>query len=298
MSYALLDDNIVDHPKLRRAGSLGMALHFSGIVYSQRHLTDGFLAREVVASFLPDLADYRLLGKPVTKEQLASRLVEIRLWETVEGGWQIHDWLDWNDSREVILARRKVRQEAGQRGGLKSGQIRKGSKDPSKPEANASASASVLLHASYEANANPTPTPQPMPTKQQLANGSAAADSEVPMPTQGDSITILEGWESIVGRSARLDEITHAGWLLDQFSDRLTANAILEVIERTHGRELTKGSPAHPMTYYDGPVRDAHAAAKPPRGPRVIHEMERFSVPVIVRGVDAHGNPEPVEIPA
>jgi hypothetical protein len=287
MSYALLDDNIVDHPKLRRAGSLGMALHFSGIVYSQRHLTDGFLAREVVASFLPDLADYRLLGKPTTKEQLASRLVEIRLWETVEGGWQIHDWLDWNDSREVILARRKVRQEAGQRGGLKSGRIRKGSKDPSKPEANASASASVLLHASYEANANPTPTPQPTPTptKQQLANGSAAADSEVPMPTQGDSITILEGWESIVGRPARLDEITHAGWLLDQFSDRLTANAILEVIEHTHSRELTKGRPTHPLTYFDGPVRDAHGAAKPPRGPGIIHGFGEPPHPVVVRGI-------------
>jgi hypothetical protein len=109
--------------------------------------------------------------------------------------------------------------------------------------------------------------------KQQLASEPAVA-SEDTMPRQGDTITILEGWESIVGRPSRLDEISRVGWLLDQYSDRLTANQILEVIERTHSREMTRGNPTHPLTYYDGPIRDAHGAAKPSRLAEVVGKGE------------------------
>lgn len=40
------------------------------------------------------------------------------MWEEVEGGYQIHDYLDYNPSRREVLQLRKNRAKAGQSGGL------------------------------------------------------------------------------------------------------------------------------------------------------------------------------------
>lgn len=99
MSYAQFHDGFYRNLKVRRAGSSAAWMWAASIGYANEHLTDGFVPVEV----LSELSDVD--SKPRLK--LAAKLVEVGLWEVVEGGWRIHDFLKWNFSREQVLARRE-----------------------------------------------------------------------------------------------------------------------------------------------------------------------------------------------
>lgn len=95
MAWVRIHDAALTHPKIvgffdpRRPFDLWVW----GLSYSQAHLTDGVLPAEA----LP-----RGCGKAAT------RLVLRGLWDALEtGGYRIHDFLDWNDSRETIRAKRE-----------------------------------------------------------------------------------------------------------------------------------------------------------------------------------------------
>ncbi len=277
MSWHRLDAGYFSNPKVRRLSARAKCLDIAGIAYCNRELTDGVIANERLPIVLAEAC--------ATRAQLSELIVKGR-WTQSASEVEIHHFKSSNPSADKVLKARAKHSELIKR--LRKGACDQVTDQVTDPISDAQAEGKKVR--GLEGN------------KAAVSSNGLLADSEDNMmPTQGDSITILEGWESIVGRPARLDEISHAGWLLDQYGDRLTANAILEVIERTHGRELTKGSPTHPLTYYDGPVRDAHAAAKPPRGPGIVHEIGEPLHLVAPRGVDAHGNPEPpepLEIPA
>jgi hypothetical protein len=124
------------------------------------------------------------------------------------------------------------------------------------------------------------------------------ADSEGTMPTQADTILLAETWKDVSGKPVGISETSHIGWWLNTY-DRLAASQIADTMQRIATRPGQE--PIGRISYFDSILREQNDASKQPRGPGVIHEMERFSVPVIVRGVDAHGNPEPpepLEIPA
>jgi hypothetical protein len=62
-----------------------------GLCYCQTHLTDGLIPGAAVAS---------------QSGKAAAMLVLSRLWEArEEGGFVVHDYLDWNDSRELVTKR-------------------------------------------------------------------------------------------------------------------------------------------------------------------------------------------------
>jgi hypothetical protein len=67
------------------------------MLYCARLLTDGFVPRAQVRK-LADLDDAQAQAK---------QLVNAGLWEAVDGGYQIHDYLDYNPSRDDVLRRRE-----------------------------------------------------------------------------------------------------------------------------------------------------------------------------------------------
>lgn len=87
MAYLRVDDNISHHGKLLRAGDVASWLYICGLAYCQRHATDGFIP-EAAVPFL-GCAGWR----PSVR-----KLLEVGLWEPAPGGYQVHDFLDWNDS--------------------------------------------------------------------------------------------------------------------------------------------------------------------------------------------------------
>jgi len=131
MSWVLIDDAIFDHPKILAVGPHAALLHLAAIVWSARNLTDGFVPDAKVGTLVnwDDAAEYEPLesDKPgglvsasrVQPYDLANALVAVRLWQETDDGYRIHDYLEYQRSREQILASRardRVRKGCGPNG--------------------------------------------------------------------------------------------------------------------------------------------------------------------------------------
>jgi hypothetical protein len=96
MPWIRLDDQFPDHPKVLAAGPAASWLYVCGIGYCNRLLTDGLIPSGQV----------RKLADVDNATELAGKLVEAGLWEQVEGGYQVHDFLDYQPSAEQVKAER------------------------------------------------------------------------------------------------------------------------------------------------------------------------------------------------
>lgn len=109
MPYLNLDDNFADHPKVDALSDGAFRLHVAGLLYSARHRLDGKVPGDKVGRLVPRFR------RPCLNE-----LLDGRLWLPHTEGYEIHDYLDWNKSREEIEEQRehlrKVRSAAGKKG--------------------------------------------------------------------------------------------------------------------------------------------------------------------------------------
>lgn len=113
MSWIKLDDQWMDHPKIIRAGRDARDMWLASITWCAKQLTDGFIP----LNLLPVLAV--AAGINVANcQDFATTLIEVRLWDATDGGYLVHDYLDYNPSKEEVLATREARKEAGKAGGL------------------------------------------------------------------------------------------------------------------------------------------------------------------------------------
>ena len=87
-----------------------MALYLSGLIYSNTNLTDGYIPDVM----LPALCG---LAYQTPSKKIAGLLVDLNLWERVPGGYQIHDFLTFNKSKQEIDLLNKQRAENGAKGG-------------------------------------------------------------------------------------------------------------------------------------------------------------------------------------
>lgn len=106
MTWARFDDATPEHPKIIAAGGDAGWLHFAAVCYCNRHLTDGVIPKGVVSR----LTD----RKNPTK--LARKLVEVGLWTEHADGYAIHDYLDYQTSREKVLNDRAASAERQRKG--------------------------------------------------------------------------------------------------------------------------------------------------------------------------------------
>lgn len=105
MPWANFDDAYADHPKVMGLSDGAFRLHTSGILYCARYLTDGVVPNGVAARLTPHFKPGHL-----------TELVSTDLWSAETDGYHIHDYLQWNRSREQILSERSRKSEAGKRG--------------------------------------------------------------------------------------------------------------------------------------------------------------------------------------
>ncbi len=127
MPWGRIDDTYYDHPKLEELGDVHewpdrvVAAGLNALAWSwcNRFLTDGKVPRATVS---------KLMGHVISADQaiaLADQLVAVGLWEKAAGGYEIHDFLHYNDSREQVLARRQ--KEAARKAAYRSGKRPAGS---------------------------------------------------------------------------------------------------------------------------------------------------------------------------
>jgi len=101
MPWVKIDDQFASHPKVLKAGPAAAWLYICGLTYCNRYLTDGFIPAQAV----------RLLADLDDPEEQAAALVNAGLWEVTDGGYMVHDFLDWNPSAEEVRSEREAARE-------------------------------------------------------------------------------------------------------------------------------------------------------------------------------------------
>jgi hypothetical protein len=98
MTWVRIHDGALSHPKLIQIFEPKdpFDLWVWGLSYVQTHLTDGFIPRQAL---------------PRPARSAITRLVELSLWEPTENGFRVHDYLQWNDSKELVTSRRSKAKE-------------------------------------------------------------------------------------------------------------------------------------------------------------------------------------------
>ena len=97
MAWFNVHDHMWAHPKFIVLSAEATRLWVRAGAWCSGQLTDGYIPHAV----LP------LLGK----RQAAVELVKHRLWEVTDGGYQFHDWADWQRTREQVEADRAAAKE-------------------------------------------------------------------------------------------------------------------------------------------------------------------------------------------
>lgn len=101
MPYLNLDDNYPDHPKVEGLTDAAFRLHTAGMAYAAKYLLDGYLTASQVSK------------RPGHKPTTLRELIDGGLWHECgegcgtktcppgrPGRYLIHDFLQWNKSRD------------------------------------------------------------------------------------------------------------------------------------------------------------------------------------------------------
>lgn len=152
MSWAKLDDGFYDHPKVVAAGLAATGLFVRALAYSTAKHTDGYVSTPVVAM---------LSGGELA---LATRLVEVGLWEQADDGYRIHDFFDYNPSGKQVK-RQRVREAERLRAYRRCNRERTGVR--TSPD-------TATVHAAYD---GPVPDPVPGDPPPQSATQTAPPPS-------------------------------------------------------------------------------------------------------------------------
>lgn len=176
MPWTRLDDQFIFHEKARLAGKEGRNLQVTALCYCASQLNDGFI-REGLLPTIFALADCE--DGPAT----VAVLVEVGMWETREGGYQIHDYLDYNPSREKVLAeradnaKRQAEWQAAHRD--KAGRYNAVSNAVSKQEITSAPSPS------------PVPVPVPVPEPKETITATISLHSAKPVQPNGKETPLV-----------------------------------------------------------------------------------------------------------
>jgi len=118
--WARLDDSLLDHRKILSAGrafrrvgngrAAALGFYAAGLIYTMKHLTDGFLPTAVVEE----------LGFADRPLDAAKAMVAAGLWDAVDGGYKVHDFHDFNPAASDIQDKRKRDRERKRQGGRNS----------------------------------------------------------------------------------------------------------------------------------------------------------------------------------
>jgi hypothetical protein len=97
MPWVRIDENAMDHPKFLAISANAWRLWCEGLCYCQKHLTDGLISRLALKCFrYYSPASFKMLTEPLVAGKGP-------LWhEQADGDVTVHDYLDWNDSRERV----------------------------------------------------------------------------------------------------------------------------------------------------------------------------------------------------
>lgn len=224
MGWGRLDDDYATHPKIVAVGPLAMALDVAAICYSNRHLTDGFVPAGVVpmlinVSGLLNDADpltggrRNRIGITVEVRDLVDRLTSEGVWEHADGGYLIHDFLEFNKARKDVLAERESN---AQRQALFKARKQKGN------GVNNSVTGAALTAEKQAGNKHPVPDPDP--NRREVV--CPAREDDKPLTKR--EATFVAFWDIHPERRGRLVGKSDAGRAFEQYVAPGEEDAFLE----------------------------------------------------------------------
>lgn len=108
MPWVRFEDNFDEHQKIVGLTDAAFRLWIRATAYSARYLTDGLISRSVAKSL-----------RPHDWARSAGQLTRAGLWEVVDGGYQVHDYHEYQPTKETVLEQRVKRAASGRIGGSK-----------------------------------------------------------------------------------------------------------------------------------------------------------------------------------
>ena len=196
MAWARIDDKFLDNQKVRMAGKEPTYLYISGLIYSSSQITEGFISDDVLG-----LVAYK--GFIKNEKSHAKKLVECGLWDRVEGGYQIHDYLEYNPTKEEIEQARAKKAAAGRKGG----------------QASAQAKYQIPAQAKYQTPAQAKHQAPAQAPAQALAQALAQADAET--NAEADAQALLQQGSSI--NPSHINNTTTTGSKRDELAEIVKA---------------------------------------------------------------------------
>ncbi|TGZ14695.1 hypothetical protein DV517_61780 [Streptomyces sp. S816] len=113
MVWFALDDGFDTHPKVRKAGNAAVGLFVRLGVHATKHLTEGHLDGDIVRDYGTAATIRKLIAVGMLHEPGHGCR---RCPQPADGGYYLHDYLDYNKSRAQIEAAREAARKRQQKG--------------------------------------------------------------------------------------------------------------------------------------------------------------------------------------
>src|SRR5690625_2549820 len=109
--FARLSLDYADHPKIAALSDAAFRAHVEMILYARRYMTDGVIAKQIAKRWPSDALSELQANDPETPSLSINE----------DGDYGIHRFAEMQETREPIERKRRIRAEAGRKGGLARG---------------------------------------------------------------------------------------------------------------------------------------------------------------------------------
>ncbi len=263
MTWFKVDDSFYDHPKVFDAPDCAVALWVRAGTWSARNLTDGFVPAGMPARFCDDF------------ERAVQELIGRGLWKRTKGGFQFHDWTDYQPTRDEAIAGRDGMSSGGALGNHRRWHLGQGKKNAScrycqgKQDRVTDRVPDQVGDGVPESGPNPPTRPDPSPKNNIKTSSSPAApatDSEdferfwAAYPRRVGKGQARRAWATAIKRGNDPETIIEA-------AGRFTA---------TRGNQDPKFTP-HPSTWLNGERWGDAPEPEPAREPAPVMPWDLWS---------------------
>jgi hypothetical protein len=250
MPWVRIDEHAMDHPKITSLSDGAFRLWVQGLAYCQKHLTDGFVLEACARA----LAAY--------SQKRRAALESAGLWDRTEHGIAVHDYLQWNDSRQTVLGKRESARDRMRAARERSQEVRANTEQCS-PERSRAVLRGVVCsgetqtqEAKRERGPGETKKPARLSFGGKVLEVPKFLDDEFVKRLNGIAFDLTAFYIALDTRLAQTGEPWDIRWIRDQFAAETPAperrRVELEQIERPFTAEERRRAENHRRSVWGG----------------------------------------------